>query len=335
MHGIATDRLDRNRSVALSNYSVTYGCMNDLQAAAHYLQNLLPDMVAEFEPWPSSKARFLPHSLNSMFRLAEIDLLGLRVLLAKVPTQAEPTPPSRLIAQVHLLAEKAGLRVVLVLSGVSPYTRSRLIESRVNFVVPGSQLFAPSFLMSLRERDSSPPVPLSVGRHLSHPAQAVLIAALLRPDFEERGIPGSVPWVPLELAREAGYSRMTASRVAREPWRLTWSAPGARDGRRACGSCKRDGPCGGRRCRGCARRCCAQPASARVAWPCCRPMIVVLQGKPVCPCSPNWQRQRGSSLDRRRAGVWPVVCETPGLVRGHRRRCAGRRNAGSTAVLRR
>ncbi len=216
MHGIVTDRLDRNRSVILSNYFVTYGCMNDLQAAAHYLQNLLPDMAAEFEPWPNSKARFLPHSLNSMFRLAEIDLLGLRVLLAKVPTQAEPTPPSRLIAQVHLLAEKAGLRVVLVLSGVSPYTRSRLIESRVDFVVPGSQLFAPSFLMSLRERDSSPPVPLSVGKHLSHPAQAVLIAALLRPDLEERGIPGSAPWVPLELAREAGYSRMTASRVARE-----------------------------------------------------------------------------------------------------------------------
>lgn len=106
MHGIVTDRLDRNRSVILSDYFVTYGCMNDLQAAAHYLQNLLPDMVAEFEPRPSSKARFLPHSLNSMFRLAEIDLLGLRVLLAKVPTQAEPTPPSRLIAQVHLLAEK-------------------------------------------------------------------------------------------------------------------------------------------------------------------------------------------------------------------------------------
>ncbi|KAG1256203.1 hypothetical protein G6F68_009883 [Rhizopus microsporus] len=70
--------------------------------------------------------------------------------------------------------------------------------------------------MSLRERDSSPRVRTSAGERLSHPAQAVLIAALLRPDLEERGIPGSVPWVPLDLAREAGYSRMTASRVARE-----------------------------------------------------------------------------------------------------------------------
>lgn len=190
--------------------------MNDLDAAARYLQGLLPDMVGELEPWPSSKTRGLPHFLATLFGLAELDLLGHRVLLATVPAQTEPLPPLRLIAQVHRLAEKAGLRVILVLSGVSPYIRSKLIESRVDFVVPGSQLFAPSFLMSLRERDSSPRVITSAGERLSHPAQAVLIAALLRPDLEERGIPGSVPWVPLDLAREAGYSRMTASRVARE-----------------------------------------------------------------------------------------------------------------------
>ncbi|HDS1545984.1 TPA: hypothetical protein QEL09_002369 [Stenotrophomonas maltophilia] len=142
--------------------------------------------------------------------------MGDRILLANVQAQAEPMPPSRLIGQAHRLAENADLTVVLVLSGVSPYTRSRLIESRVDFVVPGSQLFAPSFLMNLRERESSPPVPLPIGEQLSHPAQAVLIAALLRPDFEEHGIPGSVTWAPLDLAREAGYSRMTASRVARE-----------------------------------------------------------------------------------------------------------------------
>lgn len=62
---------------------------------------------------------------------------------------------------VRRLAEKMGLSVVLVLSGVSPYIRSRLIECRVDFVVPGSQLFTRSFLMSLRDRDS-PPVSLSV-----------------------------------------------------------------------------------------------------------------------------------------------------------------------------
>ena len=92
--------------------------MNDLDAAARYLQGLLPDMVGELEPWPSSKTRGLPHFLATLFGLAELDLLGHRVLLATVPAQTEPLPPLRLIAQVHRLAEKAGLRVILVLSGV-------------------------------------------------------------------------------------------------------------------------------------------------------------------------------------------------------------------------
>ncbi len=74
--------------------------MNDLAAAARYLQDLLPDMVGELAPLPSSKAHGLPHFLASLFRLAEIDLLGHRVLLAIVPAHTEPLPPLRLIAQV-------------------------------------------------------------------------------------------------------------------------------------------------------------------------------------------------------------------------------------------
>ncbi len=77
------------------NIDVTVFGMNDLDAAARYLQDLLPDMVGELEFWPSSKACTLPQFLASLFRLAEIDLLGNWVLLANIPTQAEPMSPSR------------------------------------------------------------------------------------------------------------------------------------------------------------------------------------------------------------------------------------------------
>lgn len=63
--------------------------MNDLNAAARYLQHLRPYTVGELEPWARSKARTLPHSVASLFGLAEIDLLGHRVLLANSPTQSE------------------------------------------------------------------------------------------------------------------------------------------------------------------------------------------------------------------------------------------------------
>lgn len=58
-------------------------------------------MVGELEHWLSSTARSRPHSIASLFYLAEIDLQGHRVLLANVPTQTEPMPPSQLIGQVH------------------------------------------------------------------------------------------------------------------------------------------------------------------------------------------------------------------------------------------
>ncbi|MBK0052632.1 hypothetical protein [Stenotrophomonas sp. S39] len=75
--------------------------MSDLDAVARYLQELRPVVVGELEHWPSSTARTPSHFIASLFDLAEIDLLGHRVLLGNVPTEAEPMTPSRLIGQGH------------------------------------------------------------------------------------------------------------------------------------------------------------------------------------------------------------------------------------------
>ncbi|MNN42487.1 hypothetical protein D3C81_1566710 [compost metagenome] len=107
MRGTVTDRFDRNRHVLRLDIDVTFACMNALDAAARYLKELLPEVVGELEQWPSSTERSRPHFTASLFDLAEIDLLGHRVLLANVPTHAEQMPPSRLIRQVHRLAQKA------------------------------------------------------------------------------------------------------------------------------------------------------------------------------------------------------------------------------------
>lgn len=103
--GTETDKFDRNRHVLRLNIDVTVACMIDLDAAARYLQELLSSVVGELEHWPSSTARTLTDFRASLFDLGEIDLLGRRMLLTNVPTQAGPMPPSRLIGQVHRLAE--------------------------------------------------------------------------------------------------------------------------------------------------------------------------------------------------------------------------------------
>ena len=95
MRGAVTDRVDRNRRVLRLNIDVTVTCMNDPDAVARNLRELLPYVVGELEHWPSSTARTLPHFIVSLFDLTEIDLLGHRGLLANVPTKAESMPPSR------------------------------------------------------------------------------------------------------------------------------------------------------------------------------------------------------------------------------------------------
>lgn len=74
VRGTVTDRFDRNRHVLRLNIEVTVACMNDFAAAARHLRELLPNVVGEFEHWPSSTARTLPHFIASLLDLAEIDL---------------------------------------------------------------------------------------------------------------------------------------------------------------------------------------------------------------------------------------------------------------------
>lgn len=60
VRGTVTDRVERNRRVLRLNIDVTVACMNDLDAVARNLQELLPDLVGDLEHWPSStRARCL------------------------------------------------------------------------------------------------------------------------------------------------------------------------------------------------------------------------------------------------------------------------------------
>ena len=52
VRGTVTDRFNRNRHVLLLKVDVAVSFMNDLDATARYLQELLPDVVGELEHWP-------------------------------------------------------------------------------------------------------------------------------------------------------------------------------------------------------------------------------------------------------------------------------------------
>jgi len=76
----------------------------------------------------------------------------------------------------------AGL-IVLVLDGVSAALRRRLVDRRVAFIVPGTQIYIPEALLDLRETYSGGPATPS--EQLSPTAQVLIIAALLGHDVDD------------------------------------------------------------------------------------------------------------------------------------------------------
>jgi hypothetical protein len=53
--------------------------------------------------------------------------------------------------QIQLIRSHLNAVVVVVLENVQAYNRKRLIEKRINFIVPGKQMYLPDFLIDLRE----------------------------------------------------------------------------------------------------------------------------------------------------------------------------------------
>lgn len=171
-----------------------------LLSTHRYLSELLPGQVSDVSPWEHPT---LPYFLLDAFDLAQLHVHGHPVILA---AGKEATPQNTLHKMLARLQAIAGCRVLYVAPQLSSYQRSRLLGDRVEFVVPGRQLFAPSLALSLAEgvSASAPPSEVLV---LAHATQAMLISLLLS---------GGVSTSTRALARKLGYSPMTASRANRE-----------------------------------------------------------------------------------------------------------------------
>ena len=103
----------------------------------------------------------------------------------------------------NLLSKTLGAAVVLVLPGILPALRQRLVAMGVPFVVPGSQAFLPLALIDLRERQ---PRPIRERRHrLTPAAQTVLLYHLLKESLE--GLPLG------RIAEAVGYSPIMLTQV--------------------------------------------------------------------------------------------------------------------------
>ena len=169
-----------------------------------YLHEVLGVQASLKEQWAGQED--LPYFVRDAYDFHQLTLLGHTVLLALDRHPAKPSP-SDIRLQMDKVRAVAGQPVVYVAETLASHERKRLIEKKVPFVVPGNQLYLPDLGLDLREYFRQRPG--SAEKALSPSAQAMLIAALLRPR-------GSADWHPVETASALGYTSMTLSRAVRE-----------------------------------------------------------------------------------------------------------------------
>ncbi len=167
-------------------------------ALQRYLEDTLhePARVAALDGAPG-----LPSFLSRMYSLLEGHVAGRRcIFLATVDNAATPSDIAKHVALVRPAVDAI---VVFVAPWLSAHNRSRLIERRIPFVVPGKQLYIPDLAMDLRERFRTPKPRRAAG--LSPAAQAVLFHRLLRLD--------ETVTAPSLVAAQLHYSAMSIGRA--------------------------------------------------------------------------------------------------------------------------
>ena len=170
----------------------------ELQELERYVHDALGATV-KTAPWRG--AGNLPQVLRERYKFANAELLGVRVLLV-IDSNPEAQPPATVRKHMDMLQARQQGDLIYVRAQVTAYNRKRLIEQKVQFIVPGNQMYLPMLAIDLREdfrriREEAPT--------FSPSTQVVVLHALLH-DAKK-------VLIPAELAPRLGYSAMTMTRA--------------------------------------------------------------------------------------------------------------------------
>lgn len=181
-------------------YKVTMNAI--IPSLETYLQEKLGISV-NATPWKDGGS--LPFFLRELYEFYEIILAKKPCLLILIKSGDELNS-SILAKHFKLIQTKWTNAYMYVCKAISSYSRKRLIEHFVPFVVPNKQMYLPDLGIDLTEHFRKERMNIEI---ISPATQAVVIYTLLKGDNPEFG-------PPTELARILGYSKMTMSRAADE-----------------------------------------------------------------------------------------------------------------------
>ncbi|MDP2229299.1 MAG: hypothetical protein Q8J78_17680 [Moraxellaceae bacterium] len=177
--------------------------MNPLQ---QYLEQYLKEaMGLHVSPAPSSKPVPIPHFLAQLYEPRPLMVDG-QLWLGVFLREGEDLKPATFEKHVRQLPWGEATGYFLVAKALPSYVRSRLVERRIPFVIPGRQVYLPQWRMALHPHQAEERL-VHIDK-MSPATQLVVILAL------NNRLDGVVS--PQRLAGQTLYTKMTMTRVWNE-----------------------------------------------------------------------------------------------------------------------
>jgi hypothetical protein len=114
-----------------------------------YVKDTLGIQLAAI-PLAKSYLDSLPLYIIDTFKLYRSEIFKTEIIFAELKNNDELSV-LKIEKQAKQITNLLNQKVVVVLENVQAYSRKRLIEKGINFIVPGKQLFLPELLVDLRE----------------------------------------------------------------------------------------------------------------------------------------------------------------------------------------
>ncbi|MDD5532072.1 MAG: hypothetical protein PHC52_04690 [Syntrophales bacterium] len=172
-----------------------------LKELNRYLSKILGINVQPKE-WQDN-ARLSFH-LRSLYSFVTLSILNTPCLLI-LPKEKKEAGPAEIAKHIEQIRRKWDGQVIYLHDIVSAYNRNRLIEHRINFVIPGKQMYLPVLALDLREhfnqaRDNP--------EKFTKATQLAVLYMLIN------GVRHH--YTPSNLAQRLGYTLMSMTRAFRE-----------------------------------------------------------------------------------------------------------------------
>ena len=153
-------------------------------------------------PLPKDLCTKVPVAFSHAYHLYQAEMLGVKVVWALDSTNE--FTPAQTEKAMNTISERLSLPVILVCPDIASYNISRLVERKVDFIIPGKQMFIPSMMIDLKSVKTKN---ADIMEKIHPLSQVVLLWQL-----EKGGLQGMTT---SEIAEKLGSSYATANRAIR------------------------------------------------------------------------------------------------------------------------